>query len=265
MQNLVKQFSNFFWNYPMTEERNLTEGEKWLERRGYKIVKTIEECARQGIRWKKGFSREMLKFDINTPKNMFNKDNLIGMKAGIKYYQDDYGTIFCDRLDQSGMVGGGNEEPRNEIENPIRLERIREMATDKDPFIVMDYGCGHGLLVEYLNKNGIAADGFDKFNPEYHRKCVANTYDVITMVEIIEHLHGPFAELDDIYEALKPGGILYVETSFSDWLQFDDAYIEPKCGHSTIWSHAGLTAMMISKGFKEGVHINRNCRIYTKP
>lgn len=194
----------------------------------------------------------------------FNKDNIIGIKSGITYYQDDLGTIFCDALDQSEMVGGGNEEPRNEIENPIRLERIKEILSGKEDALVLDYGCGHGIFVRYLLENGIVAEGYDKFNPFFYKEDLKNYFDIVTMVEVIEHLAQPFEELDDIYIALKPNGILYVETSFSDWLTIDDAYIEPKVGHSTIWSHAGLTAMMISKGFKEGNHINRNCRIYIK-
>jgi hypothetical protein len=56
-----------------------------------------------------------------------------------------------------------------------------------------------------------------------------------------------------------------IETSFTDWLPFEADYINPEAGHNTVWSHAGLTAMMLSKGFVEGAHFNRNVRIYTKP
>lgn len=189
----------------------------------------------------------------------------LGTKSGHEYFVDNYGTIFCDAIDQSNMVGGGNEEPRNEIENPIRLERIKEMLVGKEDAIVLDFGCGHGMFVNFLLENGIVAEGYDKFNPEYHREGVENKYDVVTLVEVVEHLAQPFEEIQDIFMSLKPNGILYVETSFSDWLTLNDAYIEPACGHNTVFSHEGLTAMMLSKGFIEGNHLNRNVRIYIKP
>lgn len=176
------------------------------------------------------------------------------------YYQDNNGIIFCDEIDQSNMVGGGNEEPRNLLENPVRLERFRSLMPSDGQ--VLDYGCGNGMLVKYLNENGIEAYGYDKFNPEYLKLNVG--YDLVTMIEVIEHLYTPFVEIDEIYEALNPGGQVYIETSFSDWLTLDDSYIEPLVGHHVIFSHIGLTELMLSKGFKEGNHINGNARIYIK-
>jgi hypothetical protein len=53
-----------------------------------------------------------------------------------------------------------------------------------------------------------------------------------------------------------------IETSFTDWLTPDDAYVEPTVGHCTIFSHIGLDHLMARFGFQPGVHINRNVRIY---
>jgi hypothetical protein len=63
---------------------------------------------------------------------------------------------------------------------------------------------------------------------------------------------------------LKPGGKVMIETSFSDWLTEADSYIDPRIGHSTIFSHAGLDFLMKKHGFKVGKHINQNVRIYEK-
>jgi len=191
---------------------------------------------------------------------ILNKHKEIGSKSGMTYYQDNNGIIFCDEIDQSNMVGGGNEEPRNLLENPVRLERFRSLMPSDGQ--VLDYGCGNGMLVKYLNENGIEAYGYDKFNPEYSKLNVG--YDLVTMIEVCEHLYSPFTELDEIFEALNPGGQVYIETSFSDWLTLDDSYIEPLVGHHVIFSHIGLTELMLSKGFKEGNHINGNARIYIK-
>ena len=190
-----------------------------------------------------------------------NKHKEIGSKSGMTYWQDNNGIIFCDEIDQSNMVGGGNEEPRNLLENPVRLERFRSLMPSDG--MVLDYGCGNGMLVNFLNENGLEAQGYDKFNPDFQKLLVG--FDLVSMIEVIEHLYTPFTELDEIYKVLNPGGQVYIETSFSDWLTLNDSYIEPLVGHHCIFSHIGLTELMLSKGFKEGNHINGNARIYIKP
>jgi 2-polyprenyl-3-methyl-5-hydroxy-6-metoxy-1,4-benzoquinol methylase len=192
---------------------------------------------------------------------ILNKHKEIGVKSNMTYWQDNNGIIFCNEIDQSNMVGGGNEEPRNLLENPVRLERFKSLMPEGGQ--VLDYGCGNGMLVSFLKENEITADGYDKFNPEYQKLNVG--YDLVSMIEVVEHLYSPFTELERIYEVLNPGGQIYIETSFSDWLTLDDSYIEPLVGHHVIFSHQGLTELMLSKGFLEGNHINGNARIYIKP
>jgi len=190
-----------------------------------------------------------------------NKDKQLRVKDGSMYYQDNNGIIFCDFLDQSNMVGGGHEEGRNTLENPTRLQRIK--ALSKQPN-VLDFGCGNGLLVEYLKQNGIEATGYDKFNDKFNSEPLENHYNIVTLIEVIEHTYTPFNEIDLIYKSLVSGGFVMIETSFTDWLTIEDNYINPAAGHHCVFSHAGLTELMTSKGFKEGNHMNRNVRIYQK-
>ena len=183
------------------------------------------------------------------------------IKNGVQYYTDELKNIFSDWIDQSGMVGGGNEVERNSDElNAGRLERIRMLTGKQDP-VVLDYGCGHGMMAKYFNERGVTCVPYDKYvdGTEF-------TYenDCITLTEVIEHLTAPFSELDHVYSGLKDGGIVMIETSFSDWLTEHDTYIEPKVGHCTIFSHAGLDHLMQKHGFKVGNHLNRNVRIYIK-
>ena len=185
------------------------------------------------------------------------------IKGGVQYYTDDLGNIFCKKLDQSGMVGGGNEEPRNTDElNQTRLDRIRQIAGKHDPTI-LDYGCGNGLMVTFMQDNLIDCDGYDPYNGQFAAfYSLKRDYDVIVLTEVIEHLTAPFAELYDIKFMCHKGSKIMIETSFADWLTEHDAYIEPKVGHCTIFSHAGLDHLMQQFGFKPDNHINRNVRIY---
>lgn len=190
-----------------------------------------------------------------------NKDKQLREKGGYMYYQDNNGIIFCDQIDQSNMVGGGNEQPRNIEQNPMRLERINRL---KENPIVLDFGCGNGMLVDFLTDNGVQAHGYDEYSDKHNQPPLFNHYDIVVMVEVIEHLYTPFKELDNIFRWLKPGGIVMIETSFTDWLTIEDNYIEPSVGHHCVFSHAGLTQLMVSKGFVEIQHENQNVRYYQK-
>jgi cyclopropane fatty-acyl-phospholipid synthase-like methyltransferase len=189
------------------------------------------------------------------------KHKSLGLKNGTEYFQDDNGIIFCDPLNQDQMVGGGCEQVRNEMQNYLRLDRVFRL---KDNANVLDFGCGNGLLIRDMKAVGIKCTGYDKFNPKFKKLPKKETFDIVIMVEVIEHLNEPFKELDMIYQSLVKGGVVMIETSFSDWLTLEDSYIEPTIGHSTIFSHRGLTELMASKGFTEGGHFDRNVRIYKK-
>jgi SAM-dependent methyltransferase len=192
-------------------------------------------------------------------------------RNGITYTQHPNGTLTCGPLDQSGMVGGSGEEVRNQEHNPTRLQRIKEFHPSP---MVLDFGCGSGMLVKYLRDNGIEAMGADKYAAGDKWRYIYSdmlsfddpTFDVVTMIEVIEHLSAPYDELEAILACLKPGGVLMVETSFTDWMDLaNDSYINPALGHSTIFSHQGLDDLMAEKGFEVYGHINRNVRIYKKP
>lgn len=190
-------------------------------------------------------------------------------KMGITYRQLPNGTLTCGPLDQSGKLGGSGEASRNEEHNPERLHRIKQFHPNPK---VLDFGCGNGMLKDFLEMNGIKVDGYDKFDPEdifldiAGVSFVPENYDVVTMIEVIEHMAAPYSELDEIFKTLKPGGVVMIETSFTDWMDLEkDPYINPAYGHSTIFSHAGLDEVMLETGFVVYGHINRNVRVYQKP
>ena len=183
------------------------------------------------------------------------------IKGGVQYYRDGLGNIFSKPLDQSEMVGGNNEMLRNnEADNITRLQRAKDITGKPNPTI-LDFGCGNGMLVCFGKARGYNVLGYDLYRPETH-DALNSKYDCLLLIEVVEHLSEPFDELKLIKNLLNPGGKVMVETSFSDWLTENDAYIEPKVGHCTIFSHAGLDFLFEKFGFKIGKHINRNVRIF---
>ncbi len=198
----------------------------------------------------------------STSKIIFNK-------KGYDYYQcSSCQSVFVpDGINQADMVGGEHEVGRNENENATRIERIKELVGEYGK--VLDFGCGHGMLVGDLRDAEIDAEGYDKFNPEFE-KMPDGKFNIVSMVECIEHTFRPFGELDIIYEKLLPNGVIMVETSFIDVAVQEGIplgeffYISPAHGHCTIFSHYGLDLLMQRKGFKVVPPINRNVRIFQK-
>jgi cyclopropane fatty-acyl-phospholipid synthase-like methyltransferase len=177
---------------------------------------------------------------------------------GVDYFQAENGSIHTVApLPQGGMIGGSGEDDRNIEHNPTRLHRLQGYNT------ILDYGCGNGHLVQYLNANGKKATGYDKFNPKYPMKKW-KPFDAVVMVEVIEHLFPPFDEFRDAYRLLKKGGLFYIESSFTDILPMGHEYYNPEVGHSHIFSHRHLDDVLQQIGFVILEPINGNVRLYTK-
>lgn len=191
-------------------------------------------------------------------------------KLGYDYYQcQKCETVFIPGgLDQAAFdIGGEHEVGRNEKENGVRMDRFVQLVGGYGK--ILDWGCGHGLLVKDCKERGLDAVGYDKYNPDFN-KLPEGKFSLIVLVEVLEHLHSKFTEIDVIYDKLVDGGIVYFESSFPDVAKEegiplkDFFYFAPNNGHCTVFSHAGLDILMKYKGFQPLNHIDRNTRIYRK-
>ncbi|MEA2029257.1 MAG: class I SAM-dependent methyltransferase [Campylobacterota bacterium] len=82
------------------------------------------------------------------------------------------------------------------------------------PRSVLDFGCGaSSLLAQMISKEGIACDFYD---PIYHpnESYKNKTYDLITSVEVFEHLHDPKATLEMLIQSLNPKGYIALQSAF---------------------------------------------------
>jgi 2-polyprenyl-6-hydroxyphenyl methylase / 3-demethylubiquinone-9 3-methyltransferase len=118
--------------------------------------------------------------------------------------------------------------------NPVRLEYIAQ-RTELSQRRLADIGCGGGLLAEALARHGAQVCGIDLAPamievarlhahesqlPIDYRVCSAEQlaqagagpFDVITCMELIEHVDDPAALLAAIAALLRPGGALFVST-----------------------------------------------------
>lgn len=197
------------------------------------------------------------------------ESNNIFKKGDYDYLQcSKCNTVFVPNgIDQSNMVGGGFELERNVSQNQERIERFKTFTGIYGK--ILDFGSGHGYLVNDCVAAGLSAEGYDKFNPQYE-KIPDGKFNLVSLVECVEHLYFPYSEFDIVYNKLADNGICYIESSFIDICIEDNIplneffYISPEVGHCTIFSHIGLDVLMARKGFIPLKHLNRNTRIYKK-
>ncbi|MEZ4404132.1 MAG: class I SAM-dependent methyltransferase [Kofleriaceae bacterium] len=78
---------------------------------------------------------------------------------------------------------------------------------------VLDYGCGRGLLVDELTRRGVAAAGYDAFDPRYQDPApLARSYDCVLAQDVIEHVDDPVALLATLGRLARPGGLVAIGT-----------------------------------------------------
>lgn len=124
-------------------------------------------------------------------------------------------------------------KPLHDI-NPLRLNYIDERAHLPGKRVV-DVGCGGGILSEGLCQRGAHVMGIDMgeaplsvaklhglesgFEVNYQQMTVeelaeqqAGTFDVVTCLEMLEHVPSPASVIKACAKLLKPGGHLFLST-----------------------------------------------------
>ncbi len=124
-------------------------------------------------------------------------------------------------------------KPLHEI-NPLRMSYI-DSKINVAGKRVLDVGCGGGILTEALAHRGAQVTGIDMgeaplavarlhllesgLNVDYQRASAeqfaqqhAGEFDVLTCLEMLEHVPDPASVLSACQRLLKPGGQLFVST-----------------------------------------------------
>lgn len=133
-----------------------------------------------------------------------------------------------------------------------RLQRHGLMQTSR----VLDYGCGRGLLLQYLRECGYTnIVGYDRYSDAFQDRAALRpaAYDVIVLQDVIEHVEDPRALLQELHTYLAPGGIVLVGTPRADhirlkphtrdWLQLHPPY------HLHIYTRAALLQLGAEQGW----------------
>jgi 2-polyprenyl-6-hydroxyphenyl methylase/3-demethylubiquinone-9 3-methyltransferase len=156
-------------------------------------------------------------------------------------------SIVAEEVRQFGKLAGDWWDPRGASAmlhklNPVRLKYVRDQIDQhwqcdecsRTPLAgrtALDVGCGAGLLAEPLARLGAAATGLDASpeliavareharagGREIDYRCgelaeLEGRFDLITCMEVIEHVADPAAFVKELAKRLAPGGLLILST-----------------------------------------------------
>ncbi|MCH7372791.1 class I SAM-dependent methyltransferase [Aeromonas sp. MR16] len=86
------------------------------------------------------------------------------------------------------------------------------LARVPPPASGLDFGCGPGpALIAMGREAGFEMAGYDKFYAD-EPELLNRQYDFITSTEVIEHIADPRSALDGLWDCLRSGGILVLQT-----------------------------------------------------
>ncbi|MGM7317687.1 bifunctional 2-polyprenyl-6-hydroxyphenol methylase/3-demethylubiquinol 3-O-methyltransferase UbiG [Idiomarina sp. ST10R2A5] len=137
----------------------------------------------------------------------------------------------------------GEFKPLHKI-NPVRLGFIENHTEGLFGKKVLDVGCGGGLLSEAMAERGAEVTGIDlaeqslkvarlhalESGRQIDYQCIAvetlaeqntDSYDVVTCLEMLEHVPDPAAIVQACAKAVKPGGLVFFSTlnrNVKSWL-----------------------------------------------
>ncbi len=140
-----------------------------------------------------------------------------------KYYREGY---FMGKDEKFGYADYLSEEPMVRKNAAHYLEKIYQIT---DHGALLDVGCAAGFFMDEALKKGYSVSGIDtsayitglasshlkdkiQTTPLHKANFPANSFDVVLMFDLIEHLSDPKKDLIKLSESIKKGGLLVIGT-----------------------------------------------------
>ncbi len=127
-------------------------------------------------------------------------------------------------------------------EKQLNIKRFVKILTKIEKFLpensnrkkLHDFGCGLGSFLNLAKERSFSVSGFEcndyavnyikenyQFRVENEKSLTSlissnEKYDVITMFDVIEHLHDPIGEIENAFKLLRKNGLLVISTTDFD-------------------------------------------------
>jgi len=144
----------------------------------------------------------------------------VNLRYGASYFFNEYLPIF--------QAGPGSFSLET-VQGHYRLYLDLLAALDSPGKRLLDIGCGAGFFLKAAASSGWEAGGTEisEVGAEYARtvtevpvsrgkledlKMPAQDYDVVTMLDLLEHLFEPLSTLREVHRIMKTGAVLIIST-----------------------------------------------------
>jgi 2-polyprenyl-3-methyl-5-hydroxy-6-metoxy-1,4-benzoquinol methylase len=220
---------------------------------------------------------------------VYTNPRLKGEKIG-ELYDADYfqGHGFDKSVDYVADVKDHTQAARQTFSlNDWDLDSIKQLLGNRKgegKLRLLEIGCGTGVFLDKARQHGFDVEGLElsAYAADFVRKMgipvrtesiesandAPNTWDVIVMREVIEHLPHPKKSLETVYSWLKPGGVLFMATGNYDCPErklkgADWFYFMPE-GHLYYFSNRTMTNYLKKVGFGKVMVTNQGDMLMDK-
>ena len=177
----------------------------------------------------RSFRKFLVKFDLPMVRcqacglihtNPRLAESEVNLRYGASYFFNEYLPIF--------QAGPGSFSLET-VQGHYRLYLDLLAALDSPGKRLLDIGCGAGFFVKAAARSGWEASGTEisEVAAQYARavtqvrvlrgkleylKIPAQDYDVVTMLDLLEHLFEPLSTLREVHRIMKDGAVLIIST-----------------------------------------------------
>jgi cyclopropane fatty-acyl-phospholipid synthase-like methyltransferase len=196
---------------------------------------------------------------------LIDKENVSKSSSG-KYNEDYFKGALKENM--SGYIDYAKQSLPLRMYFRIVLSHIKRHLSFDTPVSLLDVGCAYGFFLDEARKLGMTVHGLDLSEDairwmENHldingtvgisSDAPEGPFDIITAMEVIEHVQEPRSFVADLHKRIKDNGLLVIHTGATDspaskllgrWWW----YLNPP-DHCIIFSRRALRDLISNSGF----------------
>ncbi len=187
--------------------------------------------------------------------------------------REEIDQIYTQYYTPENIIRNITQMKSGEISLNKHAEYIQTIV--EPPARILDLGASTGEFVKILRDKGYDVSGCE-LSPEARRMAkkkfgfdfyssldqIEDVYDLVTGIEVVEHLVNPLNILDKVYQVLGPGGIAYLSTPNSDGLNAKlsrEKWREAvRPFHLVLFNYSSMKQLVEATGFPIMEHIRFN-------